>query len=42
VMGTSTMRLARRAPVALATHAYVGDLVRSGGLDQLVSAARRG
>jgi len=42
VMGTSTMRLSRRAPVALATQAYVRDLVRSGGLDGLVSAARRG
>jgi NTE family protein len=42
VMGTSTMRLSRRAPVARATHAYVRDLVRAGRLDALVSAARRG
>jgi NTE family protein len=42
VMGTSTMRLSRRGPVAHATHAYVRDLLRAGGLDALVSAARRG
>jgi NTE family protein len=42
VMGTSTMRLSRRAPVAQATHAHVRDLVRAGGLEPLVSAARRG
>lgn len=41
VMGTSTMRLSRRAPVAQATHSYVRELVRSGKLE-LVSAARRG
>jgi NTE family protein len=42
VMGTSTMQLSRRAPVAAATHAYVRDLVRAGSLDPLVSAARPG
>ena len=41
VMGTSTMRLSRRAPVAQATHSYVGELARDGTLDDLVSAARR-
>jgi NTE family protein len=42
VMGTSTMRLSRRAPVAQATHSYVRELARAGALDDLVSAARRG
>ena len=42
VMGTSTMRLSRRAPVAAATRAYVRELARAGSLDALVSAARRG
>lgn len=42
VMGTTTMRLSRRAPVAAATHAHVRDLVRAGSLDPLVSAVRRG
>ena len=42
VMGTSTMRLSRRAPVAQATHTYVRELARAGRLDDLVSAARRG
>ncbi len=42
VMGTSTMRLSRRAPVAQATYSYVRELARAGALDELVSAARRG
>jgi NTE family protein len=42
VMGTSTMRLSRRAPVAEATHSYVRELARAGRLDHLVSAARPG
>ena len=42
VMGTSTMRLSRRAPVAQATRALVRDLADTGGLDALVAAARRG
>jgi len=42
VMGTSTMRLSRRAPVAQAAHAHIRDLVRAGRLEPLVSAARRG
>ena len=42
VMGTSTMRLSSRAPVARAAHAHIGDLVGAGGLAALVSAARRG
>jgi hypothetical protein len=42
VMGTSTMRLSRRAPVARATREHVGHLVGGGGLGELVSAARRG
>ena len=42
VMGTSTMRLSRRAPVAQATQTYVRELARAGRLDDLVSAARRG
>ena len=40
VMGTSTMRLSRRAPVAQATH--VRELARAGRLEDLVSGARRG
>jgi NTE family protein len=35
VMGTSTMRLSRRAPVARATHAHMRDLVRGGALAAL-------
>jgi NTE family protein len=42
VMGTSTMRLSRRAPVARATQSHIHDLVRGGGLDALVSGGRRG
>ena len=42
VMGTATMTLSRRAPVAQAAHSYVGELARAGTLDELVSAARRG
>lgn len=42
VMGSSTMKLSRRAPVALATRAYVHRLADSGQLDALVSAGPRG
>ncbi len=42
VMGTATMTLSRRAPVAQAAHSYVGELARAGTLDGLVSAAHRG
>jgi NTE family protein len=42
VMGTSTMRLSSRSPVARATHSHLRDLAHRGDLDQLVSAARRG
>jgi NTE family protein len=35
VMGTGTMRLSRRAPVAEATRAYVGSLVRQGRMPEL-------
>ncbi len=42
VMGTSTMRLSRRAPVARATHAHIRDLVRGGSLDTLLSGGPHG
>ncbi|HYN57900.1 MAG TPA: patatin-like phospholipase family protein [Motilibacterales bacterium] len=42
VMGNSTMRLSRRAPVAQATQVLVSDLARAGALDTLVNVARRG
>ncbi len=38
VMGTSTMRLSRRAPVAQATHSYVRELARAGALEPTWSA----
>ena len=42
VLGSSTMKLSRRAPVALATRDYVHRLADSGQLDALVSAGPHG
>ena len=42
VMGSSTMSLSRRAPVALATRDYVHRLADRGQLDALISAGPRG
>lgn len=42
VMGSATMKLSRRAPVALATRAYVHRLAATGQLDALISAGPHG